>query len=187
MQTLQERLHWKLTLGEKSLPWQRVYNVIYILYEKSFETCICLWPEFDCPEVMYILSGWQDIKIQLLTNSPQKGIKSVASGVSVHLLTPVVYQLSCLVPKKRCFFVLFLFCFYIWNVLCIKNVGWSFCVDVPCTVIAQIQCLLSCVIRSLRRQIWTMMTPCPSQNLSMSSQRHQILSGMYVWVLVYTW
>ena len=28
--------------------------------------CICLWPEFDCPEVTQC--GWQDIKIQLLTN-----------------------------------------------------------------------------------------------------------------------
>ena len=26
--------------------------------------CVCLWPEFDCPEVT--LCGWQDIKIQLL-------------------------------------------------------------------------------------------------------------------------
>ena len=26
--------------------------------------CICLWPEFDCPEVT--LCGWQDIKFQLL-------------------------------------------------------------------------------------------------------------------------
>ena len=26
--------------------------------------CICLWPEFDCPEET--LCGWQDIKIQLL-------------------------------------------------------------------------------------------------------------------------
>ena len=26
--------------------------------------CICLWPEFDYPEVT--LCGWQDIKIQLL-------------------------------------------------------------------------------------------------------------------------
>ena len=32
--------------------------------EKSLEMCICLWPEFDCPEVT--LCGWQDIKIQLL-------------------------------------------------------------------------------------------------------------------------
>jgi len=29
--------------------------------------CICLWPEFDCPGVT--LCGWQDIKIQLITNS----------------------------------------------------------------------------------------------------------------------
>ena len=35
-------------------------------YEKSLEMCICLWPEIDCPEVT--LCGWQDIKIQLLTN-----------------------------------------------------------------------------------------------------------------------
>ena len=39
---------------------------IYNIYEKSFEMCICLWPEYDCPEVT--LCGWQDIKIQLLTN-----------------------------------------------------------------------------------------------------------------------
>ena len=32
--------------------------------EKSLETCICLWPEFDGLEVT--LCGWQDIKIQLL-------------------------------------------------------------------------------------------------------------------------
>ena len=32
--------------------------------EKSLEMRICLWPEFDCPEVT--LCGWQDIKIQLL-------------------------------------------------------------------------------------------------------------------------
>ena len=32
--------------------------------EKSLEMCICLWPEFGCPEVT--LCGWQDIKIQLL-------------------------------------------------------------------------------------------------------------------------
>ena len=35
-------------------------------YEKNFEMCICLWPDCDCPEVT--LYGWQDIKIQLLTN-----------------------------------------------------------------------------------------------------------------------
>ena len=32
--------------------------------EKSLEMRVCLWPEFDCPEVT--LCGWQDIKIQLL-------------------------------------------------------------------------------------------------------------------------
>ena len=31
---------------------------------KSLEICVCLWPEFDCPEVT--LCGRQDIKIQLL-------------------------------------------------------------------------------------------------------------------------
>ena len=43
------------------LTWQKVY-----ISENSFEMCICLWPEFDCPEGT--LCGWQDIKIQLLTN-----------------------------------------------------------------------------------------------------------------------
>ena len=42
-----------------------IYNIYrHILCEKSLELCICLWPEFDCPEVT--LCGWQDIKIQLL-------------------------------------------------------------------------------------------------------------------------
>ena len=41
------------------LTWLRVD-----ICEKSLETCTCLWPEFDCPEVT--LCGWQDIKIQLL-------------------------------------------------------------------------------------------------------------------------
>ena len=36
----------------------------WYICEKSLETCICLWPEFDCPEVT--LRGWQDIQIQLL-------------------------------------------------------------------------------------------------------------------------
>ena len=40
--------------------WERP---IYIC-EKSLEMCICLWPDFDCPEVT--LCGWQDFKIQLL-------------------------------------------------------------------------------------------------------------------------
>ena len=43
------------------LTWLRVD--IYI-WKKSLEMCICLWPEFDCPEVT--LCVWQDIKIQLL-------------------------------------------------------------------------------------------------------------------------
>ena len=45
------------------LTWPGVY---INLYEKSFEMCICSWPEFDCPEVT--LHAWQDIKIQLLTD-----------------------------------------------------------------------------------------------------------------------
>ena len=36
----------------------------YIIREKRLEMFICLWPEFDCPEVT--LYGWQDIKTQLL-------------------------------------------------------------------------------------------------------------------------
>ena len=43
------------------LSWQRVD--IYTC-EESLEMCICLWPEFDCPEVT--LCGWQDNKTQLL-------------------------------------------------------------------------------------------------------------------------
>ena len=35
---------------------------------KSLEMWICLWPEFDCPEVT--LCGWQDIKIWLLLLLP---------------------------------------------------------------------------------------------------------------------
>ena len=38
-------------------------GLIYI-YEKNLEMHVCLWPEFDCPEVTHC--GWQDIKIQLL-------------------------------------------------------------------------------------------------------------------------
>ena len=34
-----------------------------LIYEKSYEMCMCLWPEFDCPEVT--LCGCQDVKIQL--------------------------------------------------------------------------------------------------------------------------
>ena len=32
---------------------------VYIC-ENSFEMYICLWPEFDCPDVS--LCGWQEIK-----------------------------------------------------------------------------------------------------------------------------
>ena len=39
-------------------------RVFIYICEKSLEMCICLWPEFECPEVT--LCGWQDIKIQLL-------------------------------------------------------------------------------------------------------------------------
>ena len=45
--------------------WIDLTKGVYI-YEKSFEMCICLWPEFDCPEVTQC--SWQDITIQLLTN-----------------------------------------------------------------------------------------------------------------------
>ena len=38
--------------------------VDWYICEKILEICICLWPEFDCPEVT--LCGWQVIKIQLL-------------------------------------------------------------------------------------------------------------------------
>ena len=41
------------------------WYIIYIyICEKSLGMCICLWPEFDCPEVT--LCFWQDIKIELL-------------------------------------------------------------------------------------------------------------------------
>ena len=43
---------------------------IYI-YEKSFEMCICLWPEFDFPKVT--LCVWNDTEIQLLIN-PEPGL-----------------------------------------------------------------------------------------------------------------
>ena len=44
--------------------------------KKSLEMCICLRPEFDCPEVT--LCGWQDINIQLLLLLlPQHIIRSV--------------------------------------------------------------------------------------------------------------
>ena len=38
-------------------------------FEKRFEMCILLITEFDHPEVTLRQHGWQDVKIQLLTNS----------------------------------------------------------------------------------------------------------------------
>ena len=38
--------------------------------ETSLEMYICLWPDFDCPEMT--LCGWYDIKIQLLQLNDQK-------------------------------------------------------------------------------------------------------------------
>ena len=46
-------------------PWVYILD-IYIYYEKNFGMCVCLWPEFDWYKVT--LCGWQDIKIQLLTD-----------------------------------------------------------------------------------------------------------------------
>ena len=56
------RLTWQTGWYICEKTWQRVD--IYVRKLKDLETCICLWPEFDCPEVT--LCGWQDIKIQLL-------------------------------------------------------------------------------------------------------------------------
>ena len=44
--------------------WLDRWLICIYICERSLEMCICLWPEFDCPEVT--LCGWQDIKIQLL-------------------------------------------------------------------------------------------------------------------------
>ena len=46
------------------LTWQRVY-----IQKRSFQMCICLSAEFDCPEVT--LCGWQDIMIQINFLLPQ--------------------------------------------------------------------------------------------------------------------
>ena len=40
---------------------EQLKSTLWLLH---WEGVICLWPEFDCPEVT--LCGWQDIKIQLL-------------------------------------------------------------------------------------------------------------------------
>ena len=44
--------------------WSDWYCGVTWQSEKSLEMFICLWPQFDCPEVT--MCGWQDIKIQLL-------------------------------------------------------------------------------------------------------------------------
>ena len=49
---------------------------------KSLEMWICLWPEFDCPEVT--LCGWQDIKIQLLLLLLLKLIENNLSTLNYH-------------------------------------------------------------------------------------------------------
>ena len=74
---------WKFVSGVSCLQggwfsfvdWFRVCKVVgfllwidltegWYICEKSLEMFICLWLEFDCPEVT--LCGWQDIIIQLL-------------------------------------------------------------------------------------------------------------------------
>ena len=40
----------------KFIFWTDLTKGLYI-YEKSFEMCICLWPEFDCPEVALTLKS----------------------------------------------------------------------------------------------------------------------------------
>ena len=51
---------------------------------RSLEMCICLWPEFDCPEVT--LYGWQDVKFQLLImieyNHPEVSVCGGQDGKS---------------------------------------------------------------------------------------------------------
>ena len=59
-------------------------------YMRGFEVCICFWLEFNCPEVT--LSGWQDIKIQLLSNE---------------LTACKIHSVSCIVERGK---FLLLFC-----------------------------------------------------------------------------
>ena len=72
---------------------------------KSLEMWICLWPEFDCPEVT--LCGWQDIKIQLLTTpcDPSACFYSTAhTALSVRFYTSVVsaYYEKYNIPRIYC-------------------------------------------------------------------------------------
>ena len=57
---------WVSTLARSCYRWLLFHTTSAQcqVSEKSLEMCICLWPEFDCPEVT--LCGWQDINIQLL-------------------------------------------------------------------------------------------------------------------------
>ena len=59
------------------------------IYEKRFDMYICLWPEFDSPEVTHC--GWQDNKIQLLTHLQNLKVKTSWSGrclwTETHILT----------------------------------------------------------------------------------------------------
>jgi len=52
-------------IGVVDFTWERVYIYIYKYIERSFEMCICLWQEFDHPEVT--LYSWQDVKILIPT------------------------------------------------------------------------------------------------------------------------
>ena len=57
---------WVSTLARSCYRWPLFHTsgAQCQVSEKSLEMCICLWPEFDCPEVT--LCGWQDVKIHLL-------------------------------------------------------------------------------------------------------------------------
>ena len=64
--------------------------------------CICLWPEFDCPEVT--LCGWQDTKIQLLLLLMCLHVHTLAElSPACHLQMPVcVFCLLCeFYPKEH--------------------------------------------------------------------------------------
>ena len=52
---------------------------------KSLEMYICLWPEFECPEVT--LCGWQDINIQLLLSLSFHSSFSHSTTASLNLPT----------------------------------------------------------------------------------------------------
>ena len=62
------------------------------MYEKRFDMYICLWPEFDCPEVTHC--GWQDNKIQLLTHLQSLKVKPSRSGRCLWNRDAHTYQVS---------------------------------------------------------------------------------------------